>query len=79
MVTTAEVKILDDKTISLKQDGKEVILRAVTPSNVKAYIMSNAPKTSYDCPNKGTCRVGFAYKMNAGSKSTIKVELIPQK
>ena len=79
MVTEADVKIIDDKTISLKKDGKEVILRAVAPSDAKAYIMSNAPKTSYDCENKGTCRVGFATKVTAGSKGTIKVELIPQK
>ena len=79
MVTRADVKIIDDKTISLKKEGKEVILRAVAPSNVKAYIMSNAPTTSYDCQNKGTCRVGFAVKAAAGSKCTIKVELVPQK
>ena len=79
MVTTAKVTILEDNTISLKQDGKEVILRAVAPGKAEPYIMSNAPKTSYDCQNKGTCRVGFAVKVAAGSKCTIKVEIIPQK
>ena len=79
MVTTAKPTILEDNTISLKQNGKEVILRAVAPGGVEPYIMSNAPKTSYDCQNKGTCRVGFAVKAAAGSKCTIKVELIPQK
>ena len=79
MVTTAKPTILEDNTISLKQDGKEVILRAVAPGGVEPYIMSNAPKTSYDCQNKGTCRVGFAVKAAARSKCTIKVELIPQK
>ena len=79
MVTGADVKIINDKTISLKKEGQEVILRAVAPSDVKAYIMSNAPTTSYDCENKGTCRVGFAVKAPAGSKCTIKVELVPQK
>lgn len=79
MVTTAKPTILEDNTISLKQNGKEVILRAVAPGGVEPYIMSNAPKTSYDCQNKGTCRVGFAVKAAARSKCTIKVELIPQK
>jgi hypothetical protein len=79
MVTAAKVEILDDKTISLKQDGKALILRIVSPVNAKAYIMSNAPKTSYDCQNKGTCRVGFAMSLRPNHKHTIKVELIPQK
>ena len=79
MVTTAKATILEDNTISLKRDGKEVILRAVTPNQIEPYIMSTAPKTYYDCPNKGTCRVGFEVKVAAGSKCTIKVELVPQK
>lgn len=79
MVTHADIKIVDDKTISLKKEGKEVILRVVSPSNAKAYTLSTAPKTSYDCQNKGTCRVGFSVKMNAGSKCAIKVELVPRK
>ena len=79
MVTTADVEIVDDRTIRLEKDGKKVLLRAVSPSNAKAYTLSTAPKTSYDCENKGTCRVGFSVKMGAGSKCTIKVELVPQK
>lgn len=79
MVTEAKVEILDDKTISLKKDGKEVILRIVSPGDAKAYIMSNAPKTSYDCQNKGTCRVGFAMSITPGRKQVVKVELEPQK
>ena len=79
MVTHADIKIIDDKTISLKKEGKEVLLRVVAPSNAKAYTLSTAPKTSYDCQNKGTCRVGFSVKMEAGSKCAIKVELVPQK
>ena len=79
MCTIANAEIIDDRTISLKSKGKEIILRAVAPKGVKAYIMSNAPTTFYDCENKGTCRVGFAVTMRPNSKATIKVVLEPQK
>ena len=79
MTTTAKAKIVDDKTISLRRGGKEVILRAVSPKGAKAYIMSNAPTTHYDCENKGTCRVGFSVDIAPSSKCKIKVELEPQK
>ena len=79
MTTTATAKIVDDHTISLTKDGKEVIVRADAPKGVKAYIMSNAPTTFYDCENKGTCRVGFATTVQPNSKATIKVVLEPQK
>lgn len=79
MTTTATARIVDDRTISLTKNGKEVILRADAPKGVKAYIMSNAPTTEYDCENKGTCRVGFATTVQPNSKAVIKVVLEPQK
>ena len=79
MTTTATAKIVDDHTISLTKDGKEVIVRADAPKGVKAYIMSNAPTTEYDCENKGTCRVGFATTVQPNRKEVIKVVLEPQK
>ena len=79
MTTTATAKIVDDHTISLTKDDKEVIVRADAPKGVKAYIMSNAPTTEYDCENKGTCRVGFATTVQPNSKAVIKVVLEPQK
>ena len=78
MVTPAEVKIINKRAISLKKDGKEVILRSTTP-HTKAYILSNEPTTEYDCKNEGTCRVGFEMTVPAGKSATLKVELIPQK
>lgn len=79
MITHAEVEIVDDNNIRLTKDGKKVLLRVVSPSNAKAYTLSTAPKTSYDCENKGTRRVGFLVDIKAASKATIKVELVPQK
>ena len=78
MTTYAKAEIIDDHTISLKQEGKEVILRAVSPKGAKAYIMDNNSGNWYDVKNKGV-RVGFTITMAPSSESTIKVEIIPQK
>jgi hypothetical protein len=76
MCTFAKARIVDDQTISLKQDGKEVLLRVATP-NAKAYIMNNNSGNWYDVKNKGS-RVGFAATVAAGGNCTLKVEIIPQ-
>ncbi len=78
MTTFAKAEIIDNHTISLKQDGKELLLRVVAPKNAKAYIMDNNSKNWYDVKNKGS-RVGFTTTIEPHSKSTIKVELVPQK
>ena len=78
MTTFARAEIIDDHTISLKQDGKEVILRVVSPKSAKAYIMKNNSDNWYDVKNKGV-RVGFNIEIAPSSKCTLKVELVPQK
>ena len=78
MVTPAKAKIIDEQTISLTQNGKEVILRTSTP-RAKAYIMKNHSGKEYDQQNKGTLRVGFNIALKPGEKCNLKVELVPQK
>ena len=77
MCTFAKARIIDDHTISLTEEGKEVILRTTTPS-AKAYIMDNNSGNWYDVKNKGS-RVGFAMTVASGAKCSLKVEIIPQK
>ena len=78
MTTYAKAEIIDNHTILLKQDGKELLLRIASPKSAKAYIMKNNSDNWYDVKNKGV-RVGFTTSIESYSKSTIKVELIPQK
>ena len=78
MTTFAKAEIIDDHTILLKQEGKELLLRIASPKSAKAYIMENNSGNWYDVKNKGV-RVGFTTTIAPNSKSTIKVELIPQK
>ena len=77
MCTFAKARIIDDHTISLTEEGKEVILRTTAPS-AKAYIMDNNSGNWYDVKNKGS-RVGFAITVASGAKCSLKVEIIPQK
>lgn len=78
MTTFASAEIIDKSTILLKQDGKELVLRVVSPKSAEAYIMGNNSDNWYDVKNKGV-RVGFTTTLAPYSSSTIKVELIPQK
>ena len=78
MTTFAKAEIIDNHTILLKQDGKELLVRIASPKSAKAYIMKNNSDNWYDVKNKGV-RVGFTTSIESYSKSTIKVELIPQK
>ena len=78
MTTFAKAEIIDNHTISLKQEGKELLLRVVSPKSAKPYIMDNNSNNWYDVKNKGV-RVGFNTAVAPYRKSTIKVELIPQK
>ena len=79
MTTTTKARIIDEHTISLTQNGKEVHLRVTSPKSAKAYIKDNTPPASYDAPNKGSWRVGFECVVPSQKSTTIKVELIPQK
>ncbi len=79
MTTTTKARIIDDHTISLAQNGREVILRVVSPTSAKAYIKDNTPPASYDAANKGSCRVGFECEARKGKMLRLKVELVPQR
>ena len=59
MVTPAEVKILDNNTIELSQNGKKMYMQVVSDSEVSLKTWDTAPLNSFDAPNPGTIRVGF--------------------
>jgi len=77
MLTTAEVTITGKNTISLKKDGKQLLLRVDSPSKVTMKTWSTEPTTDYDAPNAGTTLVGFEVTVPANKKETLNVLLIP--
>jgi hypothetical protein len=78
MLTPAEVTISGKNTAILKKDGKELILRVVTPSKLSLRTWSTEPTTDYDAPNPGTTLVGFELNVPPGESQTIQVRLIPK-
>ena len=59
LLTPADVKILNDKTVELTQHGKTMYLHfsAKVPLTLKTW--STVPTHDYDAPNPGTQLVGF--------------------
>jgi hypothetical protein len=59
MLTTAIPEIKNNKTILLKQNGKELLLTMEGDATIQAKTWSTVSKNSYDVSNKGTVFVGF--------------------
>ncbi|SEJ40272.1 protein of unknown function [Dyadobacter sp. SG02] len=70
MLTAAQVRIVDGKTVELSQNGKKMLLifHTQTPISIKTW--PTTPEHDYDAPNPGTTFVGFEAKLPAGSRHT---------
>jgi hypothetical protein len=62
LLTPAEVKVLDDTTAQLVQNGKQMYLTFGSESPVVIKTWSTVPPHDYDAPNLGT--QGFLIKIN---------------
>ena len=77
MLTTSIPKMIDDKTILLKQNGKELMLTIVGDLNVKSKVWSTVTTNPYDASNKGYTFVGFEILLPPNSTKTISTYLTP--
>lgn len=77
MNTTAEPRIIDDRTIELVSGDRRLVVRACSDRKTEAFILSNDPPHDYDAPNPGTCRVGFTMKAGVRKAAKLTVELVP--
>ncbi len=75
MVTPAKVKILDDRSIELTQNGKKMYLQVVSKCKVNLKTWSTDPVNSFDAENPGTIRVGFTADLAANEKCDFSVSL----
>ena len=73
MCTNAEVELLGNREILLKQSGKRLLICA--SKGAKAFTVSNTPPHDYDAENRNSRRVGFDF--NVRKKARFAVELIP--
>ncbi len=76
MVTRAEVTLLDNATALLKQDGRALLVRALSPqgARLRLYETENPPR-EYDSRNPNTRMIGFESELGAGSSATLAVFL----
>lgn len=68
MLTAAQVRIVDEKTVELSQNGKKMLLIFDTQTPITIKTWSTTPQHDYDAPNPGTVFVGFEAKLPAGSR-----------
>lgn len=67
LLTPAQVKILNNKTIELSQNGKTLYLIIDSKANFSIKTWSTTPSNDYDAPNPGTTLVGFEADIPAGT------------
>jgi hypothetical protein len=70
LLTAAEVKIRDGKTVELTQKGKKMLLVFDTKANIQIKTWSTTPQHDYDALNPDTQFVGFEALLPANSEQT---------
>jgi hypothetical protein len=77
MVTSADVKITGNNSAELTKDGKKLILKVTSPAKISMKTWTTEPPHDYDAQNPGTTLVGFETTVQANTKATLKVFLLP--
>ncbi len=77
MLTTAIPEIKNNKTILLKQNGKELLLSMEGDATIQAKSWTTVSKNSYDASNRGSVFVGFEIIIPENSERTINSTLKP--
>ncbi|SDE10693.1 protein of unknown function [Dyadobacter soli] len=77
MLTAAEVKVVDGKTVELSQNGKKMLLIFDTQTPISIRTWPTTPEHDYDAPNPGTVFVGFEATLPAGSRHSFTTYLSP--
>lgn len=77
MMTPAEVRITEEGTAELTQNGKKLQIKVSEPAKVMLKTWSTQPTHDYDAPNTGTTLVGFEVTLPANSTTILNVLLIP--
>jgi len=78
MLTPAEVKIGENGTAELTQNGKKLTLSVTSPAKISLKTWPTTPTNSYDEPNVGTTLVGFEVTIPANTTQSLVVLLVPE-
>lgn len=78
MVTRAEVTIESDNAAVLRQDGKSVSLRVLSPAGARLAVFDTEnPPRDFDAKNPGTRMIGFEVELAPGAAETLAVFIQP--
>lgn len=75
MVTSADAKVIDQRSIELSKNGKKMLLTVDSSITVTMKTWSNEPKIFFDSPNPGTIRIGFETTVPQNTEETFNVQL----
>jgi hypothetical protein len=79
LLTPAKVKIVDERTVELTQNGKTMYLMVESETPIELKTWSTVPTHDYDAPNPGTQLVGFESRLPARTSRAFNVYLSPDK
>lgn len=79
LLTPAEVRIIDARTVELSQKGKKMFLLVDSESPIQLKTWSTVPTHDYDAPNPGTQLVGFEAIVSANSTKAFNVFISPDR
>lgn len=78
LLTRAKVTITGKNTADLSINGKKMMLKVVSPSDIEIKTWDTDPPHEYDAENPGTVLMGFETVIPANSKATLTVLFIPE-
>jgi hypothetical protein len=78
MATPAEVKITQNGTAELTQNGKKLQLKVMEPANITVKTWTTVPTHDYDASNPNTVLVGFEAVLPKNMATNLTVLLIPK-
>lgn len=70
LLTAAQVKIIDGKTVELTKNGKKMLLKFETKAKIEIKIWPTTPTHDYDAANPDTQFVGFEVEIPASSSES---------
>jgi hypothetical protein len=79
LLTAAEVKIVDGKTVELTKNGKKMYLIFETKSKIDIKTWSTSPARDYDAPNPDTRFVGFEVTIPANASESFNAYFTPDR
>ncbi|WP_031526966.1 heparinase II/III domain-containing protein [Dyadobacter crusticola] len=77
LLTSADVKVVDDKTVELAQNGKKMLLVFDTKADIEIKTWPTTPTHDYDAPNPDTQFVGFEVSLPANSSASFNAFFTP--